>query len=337
VPPPNYGVEGELRELLSDTTGVRVRRVGGRLFIEGGVSSEAELERINHVAGLYAGQVESLVVLGGSAAASKINVRVDVYFVQYERSKLQRLGIGWPGSFGGAALRSNFAFDFLANAATSAAASVANHPLPSLDMAANRGYAKVLKHATVIAANGSQASFANGGSQNFQMTTGFAASIQKISYGTDVKVLPRFEPATREIEVQVDLDVSDLTPSIAETNLPGQSTSTLSTKASLKLGESLILSGIRTEAMRKNNRGIPWLSEIPVLGLLFGTSGDENSELEGAIFVVPSVVDGASERTTELVQRTFREFREFSGDLDDVDPATLSPNANATRTAQVKK
>ena len=320
IPPPNEGVEGELRDLLSDSTGVRVRRVGGRLFIEGGVSSEAELDRINHIASLYAGQVESLVVLGGSAAASKVNVRVDVYFVQYERSKLQRFGIGWPGTWGGAALRSNFAFNFVSNAISTATASVVNQPLPSIDMAASRGYAKVLKHATVIAANGSQASFSNGGNQNFQVNTGLAASIQKISYGAEVKVLPRFEPSSRELEVQVDVDVSDLIAPIAETPLPGQSTSTLSTKASLKLGESLVLSGIRTEAQRKNSRGLPWLHEIPVIGLLFGSDSDESSELESAIFVVPGIVEGASERSTELVQSTLREFRKFSGDLDDVNP-----------------
>ena len=67
-PRPMQSVERELLQLLEGSTGVRVRRVGARLFIEGGVSTEPELKRIDQIAALFPGQVESLVVLGGAAA-----------------------------------------------------------------------------------------------------------------------------------------------------------------------------------------------------------------------------------------------------------------------------
>src|ERR1700761_1465197 len=44
-PQPVSVVEAELAELLGDTTGIRVRRVGARFFIEGGVTLEPELQR----------------------------------------------------------------------------------------------------------------------------------------------------------------------------------------------------------------------------------------------------------------------------------------------------
>src|SRR5688500_17210926 len=62
-------VERELVQLLEGTTGVRMRRVGARFFIEGGVSTEPELRRIAQIAALYPGQVEWLGVLGAAAAA----------------------------------------------------------------------------------------------------------------------------------------------------------------------------------------------------------------------------------------------------------------------------
>jgi pilus assembly protein CpaC len=313
-------VEGELNQLLDHTAGLRMRRIGTRFFIEGGVSTQAELERVQHIASLYQGQVESLVVLGGGAADRKINVRVDVYFVQYEKTKLMRAGLSWPGSFGGAAISSTFTFDFLAKAATQAFASIVDQPLPALDLASNQGYAKVLKHATVIASNGSEATFSNGGAQNYAVNSGFTAAIQKISFGTEIKVLPRFDPGSREIEVKVDVDVSDLVPSVGTTPLPGQSTSKLTTLVALKLGESLVLSGIRTEARRESTSGLPFLSQIPILGLLFGSNAHESNETEGAIFVVPSVVESVPEQASELIGRVLHEYREFSGDLEKVAP-----------------
>jgi pilus assembly protein CpaC len=323
-------VQDELNQLLDGTVGVRMRRVGSRFFIEGGVSSQAELDRIRHIAGLYEGQVESLVVLGGAAADRKINVRVDVYFVQYEKSKLMRAGINWPGSIGGAVIKSTFAFDFLANTTTQAIASIVDQPLPGLDLASNHGYAKVLKHATVIAANGSEATFQSGGSQNYPVNSGFSASIERITFGTEIKVLPRFDPSNREIEVKVDVDVSDLVPPVGDTVIPGQSTSNLTTLVSLKLGESLVLSGIRTQNERMSTSGLPWLSEIPVLGALFGSTGDEASEVEGAIFVVPGVVESVPQRAAEIIQRVLREYDAFEGDMDEVQPADLVPGYSAS-------
>jgi pilus assembly protein CpaC len=190
-------VEDELQELLGETTGVRVKKVGARFFIEGGVSTEADLRRIETIANLYGGQVQSLVVLGGAAADRKINIRIDFYFVQYDKTKSSQLGISWPATIGGAAITSTFAYDFLAGAMETATAAITNQPLPGLDLAARSGWAKVLKHATVIASNGTEALFTSGGVQNYQVTSGLVTAIQQINFGTEVKVLPRSPPTSR--------------------------------------------------------------------------------------------------------------------------------------------
>lgn len=320
-------VDSELTQLLGDTPGIKVRRVGARFFIEGGVSNEAELERIQHIAGLYQGQVESLVVLGGAAADRKINIRIDFFFVQYNKTQTYQAGVNWPSSIGaGTVVQSTFAFDFLAKAVTSAQASIVNQPLPSLDLAARNGWAKVLKHATVITANGSEAEFSSGGAQNFQVANGLTATIQKINFGTNVKVLPRFDPETREIQVNVGAEVIDLVPPIsAATNLPGQNISNLNTAAALKLGQSVVLSGIRTQSTRHNTSGLPGLSQIPIVGLLFGSLGHEREDVEGAVFIIPSVIETASQRATELIDRTMAQFDDFDGDMRKVWPFEESP------------
>src|SRR5258708_618428 len=54
-------VENELKQLLEGYPSVRVQRVGARFFLEGSVSSEADVHRMQQIAALYQGQVESLV------------------------------------------------------------------------------------------------------------------------------------------------------------------------------------------------------------------------------------------------------------------------------------
>jgi pilus assembly protein CpaC len=320
-------VETELMQLLEGTPGVRVRRVGARMFIEGGVSSEAEFKRIAQIAALFPGQVESLVVQGGVAAARQINIRVDFFFVQYDRNGSYQFGVSWPGRIGGpGVLQGSANYDLLAGAVTSAQASVVDQPLPGLDMAARNGWAKVLKHSTVITSNGSEATFSSGGEQNYVVSTGFAAALTPIRFGTDVTVLPRYDPTLGELEVKVGAEVMDLTPPVAAgTELPGRNVSKLSTLVSLKLGQSIVLSGIRTRAQRHTTGGLPLLSEIPILGVLFGSAGDAKEEVEGAIFIVPSVIESIPKGAQEIIDEALAQYDDFSGDMDDVNAWAKNP------------
>jgi pilus assembly protein CpaC len=308
-------VQNELGALLEGTPGMRVRRVGARFFIEGGVSTEPELKRIEHIAALFPGQVESLVVLGGAAADRKTNVRIDFFFVQLDRERGYRAGLSYPTGIASPALRASY--DLLAGAFTSATASIVSQPLPGLDLAATRGWAKVLKHSTVITSNGSEATFSSGGEQNYIVSSGLSASLTQLPFGTDVTVLPRFDPATRELEVRVDAEVADLTPSVAPgTDLPGRAHSKLGTLVSLRLGQSIVLSGIRTRSERHSVSGLPGLSEIPVLGLLFGTHGNSEQEVDGAILVVPSVVESVPKGARELLDESLSRYESYSGNLE---------------------
>jgi len=63
-------VEKELTQLLEGISGVRVKRVGARIVLDGVVSNDTELKRVQHIATLYPNQVESLVTLPGGGGAS---------------------------------------------------------------------------------------------------------------------------------------------------------------------------------------------------------------------------------------------------------------------------
>ncbi len=319
---PPEAVEAELTALLSGFS-VQTRRIGSQIVLDGLVSSEADLRRIEAVASLYPGQVTSLVQLGQAGAlvagpaASRHLIRIDFYFVQYDKNSSYGVGIGWPESIGGTGV-AELSYDFLAGATTSATASVASQPLPRLDIASRHGWAKVLKQATVITNNDAEANFANGGEQNYPVNTGLTIGVEKIPFGIDLTVLPHYDPDQRDLAMRLVADVSDLTASLTGTPLPGRSTSKLTTNVTLKLGQSLVLSGIRSRSMSHAVGGIPGLSEIPVLGLLFGSHSQSNLETEGAIFVVPSVIQSVPTSAAELVDLALRKFEDYDGDLENV-------------------
>lgn len=323
-------VEKEVQQLMEGIAGLRTRRIGSRVFIEGGVSTDSELKRVQQIASLYGGQVEVLAGLG-SVAERKLLIRLDFFFVQYERTSGYNVGVGWPASIGGVTpqgqqiFQNQYTFDFITRTSTQAQASIVNQPLPRLDIAARKGWVKVAKQSSVITANGNEATFQNGGQTNFLVTTGFAANLVSVNFGTNVTVLPRYDSNTRDVEIKLAADVADLTPATSTNGPPGRTTTKLETSVTLKLGQALVLSGIKTATQRRSINGLPGLSEIPVLGLLFGSHAQDKQETEGAVFIVPSVVDTVPKSAVELINNTMSVYREYTGEIEYVDTYPKTP------------
>lgn len=336
-------VERELSQLLEGYPGLRIRRVGARLFIEGGVANDMEQKRTTQIAQLYPGQVESLVTVGTGAIDRKLNIRVDFFFVQYHKSSDWQLGISWPGHFGGSVPGSLATGNFNINLVKQSGGAMAdpltasvgltggsvsmvlNQALPGLDLASTRGWVKVLKQATVITTNGNEARFNAGGEQNFKVSTGLTSSIMPIAFGTDVSILPRYDPTTRNLEVKVQADVADLAPPGSGTDIPSRNTSKLSTLVFLRLGQSLVISGIRTRNERRDTTGLIGLSWIPVLGVLFGSMHDAWEDVEGAVFIIPSVVDSVPRAQFDIVKEALDQYDDYSGDIKSVKAYQKTP------------
>jgi pilus assembly protein CpaC len=319
-------VEHELEALLTGESGVRFRRIGGRFFLEGSVGTEAELKRIQQMAALYPDQVQSLVTVGGGTATDRsMLVRIDFFFVQYDKSSSYGVGLAWPASIGGnAVLRNNITYDFVAGTTTTAQASVVDQPLPRLDIASNHGWAKILRQASMLTSNGMEANFNSGGEQNFSVNTGLTIGVERISFGTVVTVLPRYDAKTQQVDLKLVSDISDLTAPASST-LPGRTYSRLTTNVRLKLGQALVLSGLHSRTQAHSVDGIPGLSEIPLLGLFFGSHSDRETATENAMFVIPSVVESVSNSSLAMIEGALKQYDDYDGDIEQAHPFTNKP------------
>jgi pilus assembly protein CpaC len=243
------------------------------------------------------------------------NVRLDFYFVQLSKSYGLQLGLGWPTVF---APRASATFNLQTKSIDSATAVVSNQALPRLDMAQSTGWAKVMRQAAVVTANGEKASFAGGGELNFLVQSAMTTGVQKLPYGSTIEVEPAYDAKTGRIELRLHADISEL-QSDNGSGVPGRMTSTLDTMVNLELGQSLILGGLTTHSERSSKSGLPVLSQIPILGVLFGSYNNVEDQSENIVIIVPSVVDAVSMQNRERVKDALRSYVEFSGDLEAVE------------------
>ncbi len=251
-----------------------------------------------------------------NAVEARDNIRLDFYFVQLSKSYGHQLGVGWPASI--VAPTFGASYNLQTGTLDSATAVIADQPLPRLDLAQTTGWAKVMRQAAVVTANGEKATFSGGGEVNVLVQSALTTGVQKIPFGSVVEVEPVYDSTTGRIELRLHADISEL-ESDRGTGVPGRMTAALDTIVNLELGQSLILAGLTAKSERRSKSGLPGLSQIPLLGIFFGTHTQAEDESENIVLIVPSVVDAVSMQDRGRMKYALDAYEEYSGDLEEVD------------------
>lgn len=237
------------------------------------------------------------------------NVRLDFYFVQLEKGSTRRIGVGTPGAVT-AGLRVDV--DLTRGALQGASAIVEDQALLRLDLAQSAGWAKLLRQATVITQSGAKARFSGGGEVNIVVQGALATGIHRIAFGSSIEVLPRYDATSGRIEIELRADVSDLSDAHGS-GTPGRTVSELTTVVNLGLGQAVVLGGLSARGEAHSRSGLPWLSQIPVLGILFGSDHVTRRETENVVVIVPTVVDTVDAEVRTYLHEALDSYKEYSG------------------------
>ena len=76
----------------------------------------------------------------------------------------------------------------------------------------------------------------------------------------------------------------------------------------LELGQSLALAGLTAASETHGQAGLPGLSQIPILGFLFGSNSEQSSKTENVVFIVPSVIDTVSMQQRSLIDEALADY-----------------------------
>ena len=262
------------------------------------------------------------------------NIRLDFYFVELKRHSGFKVGLAWPGAgLGagdlGATVDLSVQTDLRTARAASATATIASQVLPRLDLAQAAGWAKVMRHATIITRNGSPGAYTSGGEVNIRVGSGTAVGVSQIKYGTMIRVTPRYDKESGRIEVKVAAEVSTLGGNAAD-DLPGRNITNVDTVVNLELGQSVVLAGLLGRDEDDGSSGLPVLSQIPVVRYLFGVRQRSRARDENVLLIVPSVVDAVPQERRARVQSALDAYGRFQGGFREA----LAPGGTARMEAR---
>jgi hypothetical protein len=232
----------------------------------------------------------------------KVTVKVDVISVALNDNYSS--GVNWNAVLKKVTINGNFApanaFSFGYN--TTLAGNAVSTLLSTLG---NYGKSKVVKSWETAANNGIPIFFNVTENipyftQSQAVTTGVAQTSTAVNYvnvGLKIKILPNIRHDTLNGGIYAEisqLEEMDSSGGSNPTTAPQTSLTNTAVPLEIKWGDSFVLTGFKTTQNSTTAQGVPWLSKIPLVGVLFGYQEKDNISSEIAI-VVTAIKTGKQE------------------------------------------
>lgn len=168
--------------------------------------------------------------------------------------------------------------------------------LQALDQITNT---RILQQPRIFTSDNKEAKFFDGQDVPFQSSAestaaggNVIASFEQVAVGIGVNVRPRI---TKEknvaMEIEILLSNVDNSGAAAPGDNPTINRRQTNTTVTVKNGQTIVLSGIRTESEATVKRKVPLLGDIPILDLIFSSDSEQSVVSETVIFITPIVVD----------------------------------------------
>jgi pilus assembly protein CpaC len=301
-----FDIEGLKRRLRENIpgSGISVSSVGNKILLSGTVRDSVSLSKAVSIAEQTAPQA----VTNALSVRGSQQVLLEVRFVEADRESSRELGVGWD-VFGSKI------------AAISGVTGVTGGGTPVLGLASNnvpfgaaiarlldggtkadvivqalekRGLARRLAEPNLVALSGDTASFLAGGEFPFPVAAeNNRITVEFKKFGVGLA----FTPTVLDdglINVKIEPEVSELDPTttlrVEGVEIPSLIIRRAQTTIELRDGQSFAVAGLLSANNFKNQKQLPWIGEVPVLGTLFRSAAFQKKETDLVIIVTPHLV-----------------------------------------------
>ncbi len=164
---------------------------------------------------------------------------------------------------------------------------------------------RILQEPRIFTADNQEASFFQG--QDVPILTGTQTTDvgtvnEQIDYqqvGVGLNVRPRIT-IEGDVDLEINLEISSIVPGAELFGSPIFDRRETTTQVIVKNGQTIVISGIIKDIESKITRGLPFLSDIPLIGELFKSRESTTSRTELIAFITPVIVSDPTENDTNF-------------------------------------
>lgn len=300
-------IYGDVRELqlslkrLFPGSSVKVVRLSNSLVLEGFVERPEAVSPIIRLAEDYAPKIVNNITVGG---VQQVLLKVKV--MEVSRTKLRRLGFDFAQISDSNVVSSGVSgiLQSVSNGTATAAGQTAEFAIVDggdsffgfLDALQQNNLAKILADPTLVAVSGRPAHFNVGGELPIIVPSGLGqTTVEYKKFGTQVDFVP-IVLGNGNIHLEVRPRVSEIDDTrsinIGQFTVPALKVREVDTAVELKAGQTLALAGLVQTRVDAQERGLPFLGDLPFVGAAFRKEEEEVNEIELLILVTPEFAAG---------------------------------------------
>jgi pilus assembly protein CpaC len=297
--------------------GIRVATANGKILLTGTSPDAVTLDQAMTVAKQFGPDVINSV-----SVDSPQQVMLEVRFIEASRQASREIGVQWNvfGSSGTANIGSRQPSGHLPLTAPpkkglglgEVAAGVLSGSAPFgvgvarivgaglttdafINALEQQGLARSLAEPNLVALSGDTASFLAGGEYPIPVAGSLGSvTVDYKRYGVGLSFTPTVLKGGL-INIKIEPEVSQFDPSHTVSVANGISVPALivrraNTTVELRDGQSFVIGGLLQNTSSTATEGLPWLTDVPVLGALFSSRSYQKNETDLAIIVTPRLV-----------------------------------------------
>jgi type IV pilus assembly protein PilQ len=296
--PINYADATELKSSLEKLLSAR-----GSIFIDGRTNTMIVTDTRRNL--------DDVLTLVQTLDRQTPQVMIEARIVEASRDFSRELGVRFGGQYAavtdrtfpnrigvsGAATDPNFVVDLPAAVgagsggafalALAGANSLLNVELSALE-ASGRG--KIISNPRVATLDNTEAVIQSGVRIPYDTTSAEGTKTEFIDASLVLKVTPHVTP---DGFINMKVNVTNNQPNTAITSASGQpsiTTREANTAMLVKDGDTVVIGGLYKRTLTSRRDGVPWLSQMPVLGWLFRNDTEEDINEELLLFITPRII-----------------------------------------------
>lgn len=329
----------EVQAMLGHIPGINIKAVGRQIVIDGSLD-QVDLNRIELVKKSYP---DVLVLAQLTSEYDAPMVYFDVRITEFAKDDVEELGVNWSTTINGPTLAFNAdggsnnmyrgqfpstsgTFDRL-NATVGGVSphaywGVASELTSRINLLEKNGSALTLASPRLSARSGGKAQLTVGGEVPVVTSSISGPSVEYKDFGILLSIEPKLY-GTDQVATKVAAEISQLDKANQVGEYPGFKTRRTENDVQLKVGETLVLSGLVTEDSQTSFEGIVWLKDLPFLGALFRNKSFKGNRTELVIFITPRLLtntpDSVSAEEMKRQQSMVERYQRSAGSVELID------------------
>lgn len=214
-------------------------------------------------------------------------VELSLWIIDITRSELDNLGVNWEvGTFSTGTGSVSFNRSTLSNS---------QQFLLQIDALNKSGNGHIVSRPVLLTQENIPALFDNNTSFYAKLQGERIATLEQVTYGTMVSVMPRIS-AGNNVEMEVNIeDGAENRDSTGKTSsvegLPAVNRTSINTVARIAKDSSLLIGGYTREQYVENESKIPFLGDLPYVGGLFSHSSTNQQKMVRLFLIQPRLLD----------------------------------------------